>query len=170
MRRYVTLLRGVNVGGNNKLPMSDLRKICFGLGWQNVRTYIASGNVVFDTDEDPARLADDLKDALPLDISLLVLSADDLQSRLDLCPFSPTKNNLVHAYFCANEPVLDRNLIDLNVTSEAIEVIGKTLWLHTPDGFSKSNIAARIDKVLQTQEWTARNLNTVLKLVDMCCD
>ena len=64
MTRYVALLRAVNVGGTGKLPMSDLRAMCEAAGFKNVRTYIASGNVVFDSEADEAAVKATLERAL----------------------------------------------------------------------------------------------------------
>lgn len=64
MTVFVALLRAVNVGGTGKLPMEDLRAMCAGLGYRNPRTYIASGNVVFESDRDEATVQAELERAL----------------------------------------------------------------------------------------------------------
>jgi len=170
MPKHIALLRGINVGGTNKLPMAELRAICADLGWQNTRTYIASGNVVFDAEGSPDALANQLAKALPIDVPVLVLTASDLADRLKSCPFVPETGNLLHAFFCTAQPSPNLDLIAKLRSSEELEVIGKTFWLHTPDGFSKSKLAERIDRVLQGATYTARNLNTVRKLVDMAAE
>jgi uncharacterized protein (DUF1697 family) len=90
---YLALLRGINVGGKNKMPMAEL-KACFEeLGCENVRTYIASGNVLFESSKSSAELTQELQEALPkkfeLDselIKVLVLSHDQLQKVIDQAP------------------------------------------------------------------------------------
>jgi uncharacterized protein (DUF1697 family) len=90
---YVALLRGINVGGKNKVPMAEL-KACFeDLGCENVRTYIASGNVMFESNKSSAGLSEEIQEALPkrfkLDselIKILVLSRDQLQKVIDQAP------------------------------------------------------------------------------------
>jgi uncharacterized protein (DUF1697 family) len=90
---YLALLRGINVGGKNKVPMAEL-KACFEeLGCENVRTYIASGNVMFESDKSSAKLTKEIQEALPakfgLDselIRILVLSRDQLQKVIDQAP------------------------------------------------------------------------------------
>ena len=90
---YLALLRGINVGGKNKVPMAEL-KACFEeLGCKNVRTYIASGNVMFESDKSSAQLTEEIQEALPktfkLDselIRILVLSSDQLQKVIDQAP------------------------------------------------------------------------------------
>jgi uncharacterized protein (DUF1697 family) len=93
MTAYLALLRGINVGGKNKVPMAEL-KACFEeLGCENVRTYIASGNVLFESDKSSAELTEEIQVALPtkfkLDselIKILVLSRDQLQRVIDQAP------------------------------------------------------------------------------------
>ena len=87
MRSYLVLLRGINVGGKNKVPMAELRKVLEGLGFENVSTYIASGNVFLDSDLSAAEVATKIEAALPkafkLDAKLIkvaVLSHDDLEA------------------------------------------------------------------------------------------
>jgi uncharacterized protein (DUF1697 family) len=90
---YLALLRGINVGGKNKVPMAEL-KACFEeLGCENVRTYIASGNVMFESSMSSAELTEEIQEALPtkfrLDselIKILVLSRDQLQKVIDQAP------------------------------------------------------------------------------------
>jgi len=90
---YLALLRGINVGGKNKVPMAEL-KACFEeLGCENVRTYIASGNVIFQSTKDSAQLTEDIQEALPKNVKLdseliktLVLSHEQLQQVIDQAP------------------------------------------------------------------------------------
>jgi uncharacterized protein (DUF1697 family) len=65
MTAYLVLLRGINVGGRNKVPMADLRAVLEDLGFSNVSTYIASGNVLLDSDLSAAKVASKIEDALP---------------------------------------------------------------------------------------------------------
>src|SRR5215510_923510 len=90
---YLALLRGINVGGKNKVPMAELRACFEELGCENVRTYIASGNVMFESTRSSAELTEELQEALPkkftLDselIRILVLSRDQLQKVIDQAP------------------------------------------------------------------------------------
>jgi uncharacterized protein (DUF1697 family) len=93
MSTYVVLLRGINVGGKNKVPMADLRGCLEELGFSNVSTYIASGNVILESDERPDEVGAQIEAALParfrLDselIKALVLSHDQLKAIIDNKP------------------------------------------------------------------------------------
>src|SRR5947209_10787449 len=90
METYIVLLRGINVGGKNKVPMAELRQCLEGLGFANVTTYIASGNAILDSERDPEDIRREIEAALPghfrLDVELikvLVLSREELQTVID---------------------------------------------------------------------------------------
>ena len=92
-KRYLVLLRGINVGGKNKLPMAQLKSCLEDLGYQNVRTYIASGNAIFESGKKAKRLAEEIEDILPRTFALdaplvrvLVLSADEIKRVVDQAP------------------------------------------------------------------------------------
>lgn len=93
MTRYLVLLRGINVGGKNKVPMAALRELLEGLGYSDVATYIASGNAILSSDRPPAEIKREIEEALPkafrLDselISVLVLSRAQLRAVVDKKP------------------------------------------------------------------------------------
>lgn len=164
---WIALLRGINVGGGNKLPMADLRGICDSLGWQNIRTYIASGNVVFEANGAAEALASKLHQSLPFDVPVLVLSAHDLANRLSHCPFPPDAGKTVHGFFCLDAPEVDQDVIAQYATTEKVVVQGHTVWLHAPDGFGRSKLAENFHRAVTGTTYTARNLNTIHKLVEM---
>ena len=89
LKTYIVLLRGINVGGKNKVPMSDLKKCLEELGFSNVSTYIASGNVILESDKHPTEIKDLIEEALPASfklhsdlIKVLVLSRNRLQDTI----------------------------------------------------------------------------------------
>ncbi|WP_420858189.1 DUF1697 domain-containing protein [Marivivens marinus] len=171
MTAFVALLRGVNVGGGNKVPMADLRDLCAGLGWTGVRTYIASGNLVFAAKGDPATLAEDLRRAMVarmgVDVPIMVLPGAALHQVLDDCPIAPAAGNQLHGAFLWADPHFDDALYaQLRTPTEEIRLQGRVAWVHTPDGFGRSKLAEKLPKVLGV-DFTARNLNTIRKLVEM---
>ncbi|SEW13955.1 Uncharacterized conserved protein, DUF1697 family [Cognatiyoonia koreensis] len=168
MQTFVALLRGINVGGRNMLAMEDLRAICEKLGWQDVQTYVNSGNVVFRAEGGAEALAAKLHAALPIDVAVLVLRASELKARLSHCPIKPESGNLLHAYFCLDAPDVDQDVIAHYKRDEKVVIKGHTVWLYTPGGFSNSLLAEKFDKAITGTTYTARNLNTIRNLVDMC--
>jgi uncharacterized protein (DUF1697 family) len=167
MTTFVALLRGINVGGNNTLLMADLRAICRGLGWKDVRTYIASGNVVFNAHGGPEALAAQLHKALPLDVPVLVLFGSELRARLSHCPFPTDLGKAVYAFFCLDQPEIDEDAVAQFATTEKIRSKGHTVWLYAPDGIGQSKLVENLHRVITGTAFTGRNLNTITKLVQM---
>ncbi len=172
MGRWVALLRGVNVGGGNKVPMADLRVLAEGLGWREVESYIASGNLVFSAEGDAAGLAVALRAAMQaqmgVDVPVLVLAGDDLAARVAGCPFDPVEGKHVHAFLLFGEGRLDEKVLDaLKAESEEVVMQGRTVWLHAPEGIGRSKLAEKFHKVVVGADMTARNLNTLRTLVEM---
>lgn len=171
MSDFVALLRGVNVGGANRLPMADLRALCDSLGWRDVRSYLASGNLVFSADAPAGELAAMLRRALAeragLDVAVLVLPGEAVQGALSACPFAPVDDRQVHVCFLLEAPELDTAMLErLKAGDEALHVAGRRAWLYTPQGFGRSRLGARLERVLNAP-LTARNLRTVRALAEM---
>tara|TARA_R110002051_G_scaffold40694_1_gene84603 strand:+ start:19037 stop:19567 length:531 start_codon:yes stop_codon:yes gene_type:complete len=173
MTRWIGLLRGINVGGHNKLPMAGLRDICLALWPQsNPRTLIASGNVIFEADEGATTLAVDLgaaiKEVYGLDVPILVIEEHVFRASVAGCPFHAEEGKGVHGFFCFTQPSVDaakRNA--LMVDGEGLAQDGTTIWLHTPQGISGSKLGEKLGQVIGHVPTTARNLNTLRKLVEM---
>jgi uncharacterized protein (DUF1697 family) len=172
MQDWVALLRGVNVGGGNKVPVADLRRLAGGLGWTGVRTYVASGNLVFRAEGEAATLADALRaamrDGIGVDVPVVVLSGDAMREALAACPFDPEAGKQVHVLFLFGPVTVDEVLRDsLCAPSETLVMDGTRAWLHAPEGFGTSKLAAKVDRVIRGAPMTGRNLNTLRALVEM---
>jgi len=170
MPHWVALLRGVNVGGANRVPMVALRALAAELGWQGVRSHIASGNLVFAADGMAEGLAQDLRHAMATrmagDVAVLVLSGVALRGALHACPFDPPEGKQVHGFFLFDEPVLDMVALEQwRAPSEVLVVQGRVGWLFAPEGIGRSKLAERMHKVITGTDMTARNLNTLRALV-----
>jgi len=171
----VALLRGVNVGGANKVPMPSLRRVAGSLGWRGARTHLASGNLVFDAEGEPEALARDLRAAIAAaigpDVAVLVLRAEAVRAALRGCPYAPAEGKHVHAFFLRNDPVLDLAALEaFRAPSEDLVVAGRLAWLHAPEGIGRSRLAERLHKVVAGTDMTARNLNTLRALCEMVDD
>jgi uncharacterized protein (DUF1697 family) len=182
---HVALLRGINVGGQSRVAMSDLREIVASLGHDDVATYIQSGNVVFSSPSaDVTRLADDLEEAisgrLGLRPAVVVLTRDDLATAIAANPYPDAASpKMLHAVFRRDEmndeqvaavAAAEQRARDKGSTDE-VTVIGRTLYLHTPGGLGRSELAAQLARAGQAMSprggGTARNWATVTKLMTM---
>lgn len=166
MAKFAALLRAINVGGTGKLPMAELRSLCEVLGFEHVRTYIQSGNVVFTTTLSAARATAALEQALAerlgKPVGVFLRKAADLECVLADNPFpdAPTKRVLVVFY---DRPLPNGALSKvLTPGGEQLSAHGKELYIRYPDGQGPSKL-----KVPAVERGTARNLNTVAKLVEL---
>jgi uncharacterized protein (DUF1697 family) len=169
VNKYIALLRGINVGGKNILPMKELTALMEGLGCQNVKTYIQSGNVVFLSKNKPSdEIASAIEKSHGIKPELLLLSEKDFKLAIKHNPYNTEQGKMLHFYFCKEKPkeVDFAKLEALKVESEHFTLKGKVLYLYTPDGFGRSKLAAKIEKCLGVPV-TARNNNTVEKLLAM---
>jgi len=185
MPTHVALLRGINVGGGGKVPMAELRRLLTSLGHREVSTYIQSGNVIFTpSHDDTAALAKELHaavtDTFGVRSGVVVLSRAELASLIDANPY-PDEPELryVHGVFMAEEPDEATRQRVAEVAAQAAAsgsrdeatIIGRTLYLHTPDGFGTSELAKDLlmkSRRSQLGMATARNWATVTKLLALC--
>jgi uncharacterized protein (DUF1697 family) len=172
MTRYVALLRGINVGGKSKVRMADLRALAESLGYRDVATYIASGNVILTGDQGAAAIAAALERGieaeLGLQIRVIVRSAEELAECIEADPFPGAAGNRAFVGFLDAEPeraALDR-LAAVESGPDQFRVSGRTLYLHCPDGIGRSKLAERVVAGLGVAV-TTRNMTTVRKLVDL---
>lgn len=175
MAKWVALFRGINVGGHHLLPMKQLTTMLQGAGFENVRTYIQSGNVVFESRKGSARaLSEQIADLVAKQHhfapSVIVCSARALASAAAANPFAKqtTTPQWVHLVFLAQTPRQPdlAGLEQLKVGEEAFALHGKVLYLYTPHGAGNSKLAARAERLLGVPA-TARNWLTVTKLLQM---
>ena len=172
---YIALFRGINIGGNHRLPMKDLKLILETNGCVDVRTYIQSGNVIFcSAMSDTAGLARRLGAAVSkghgFEPRVLVLTRAELKNAVAGNPFPKASDDpkSLHLFFLAGSPKQPdlRACEALKTNSERFELKGNVFYLHTPDGFGTSKLAGRAERLLRV-EATARNWRTVTTLLEM---
>jgi uncharacterized protein (DUF1697 family) len=175
MKTRIALFRGINIVGRNALSMTDLKAVLEKRGCTDVHTYIQSGNVIFrsPTSSD-ARLAEDLTAAISkshgFEPRVLILSRSELERAADGNPFPKAKENpqTLHLFFLAELPKKPdlKALESLKAGREAFALTNRIFYLYTPDGFGRSKLAARAERLLGV-EATARNWRTVTTLLAM---
>lgn len=164
MTVYVALLRAVNVGGTGKLPMKELSALCIRLGFTNVRTYIQSGNVVFESRLAERSIRTRLEEALTRMLGkradVVVRTASELRSVLDANPFRHAEPAKVGVYF-QNDPVHVKLVAEMkSPTGEEVRPGKREIYILYPIGMGRSKL--RLPGV-----GTIRNMNSVAKLVDL---
>jgi uncharacterized protein (DUF1697 family) len=173
---YLALLRGINVGGKNKLPKKDLKELFVAAGCDNVRTYIQSGNVVFEaTAAVAARLPDQMatliQERFGLRSPVVVRTAAELAGVVAGNPFlkAGAPEDELHVYFLAAEPSASRieTLDPARSPGDEFVVRGREVYLRLPNGMARTKLTNDyIDRRLATTS-TARNWRTVTKLYEM---
>ena len=163
MTRYVALLRAVNVGGTGALPMADLRAICEAIGYTRVETYIASGNVVFDSSLSPAKVKAELESRLAeymrKPVGVVLRTAAEIAAVLKANPFPKAEGKLAYAIFLDAPPAADALTKVSGRTDEELRLGAREIFVHYPTGMGRSKL-----KIAASKNGTARNMNTVAKL------
>lgn len=167
----IALLRGINVGGHNKLPMAQLREIAADVGFIDVRTYIQSGNLVASTDLEPEVVGDVLGraigEATGLRIPIIIRTAQQWADVIAANPFAhaPDPGTKVHMIFLPVPASAAIRAFDASgFAPESLVVAGSEIYLHLPDGMGGSRLAVAVNRVSDGAGGTARNWNTVLRI------
>ena len=168
MSRYVFLLRGINVGGKNSLPMAELKSLMSDNKFRDVQTYIQSGNIIATASKSQAsKLGSLINTEFGFEPAVLVLQDREFLAAIEKIPYPLDNGKIVHLFFCSSPPKPDLEKIEKYQTeSEQYMVHNNVCYLFTPDGLGRSKLAANLESCLNTQA-TARNLNTVFRLQEM---
>lgn len=169
MTAFVALLRAVNVGGTGKLPMADLRDMCTELGFVGVRTYIASGNVVFSSDLGADVVKRLLEERLLAyagkPVGVMVRTAEEMQAVLDENPFPDAAPNRTLATFLDEAPPAGALEGARRLTDERLALGTREIYIAYGAGMGSSKLV-----VPAAAGGTARNMNTVAKLAQLARD
>ena len=174
MATYVALLRGINVGGKNKIKMADLEALFIGLGHADVITYIQSGNVVF---KSPTKTASALASAieqriardLGMEVAIVLRTKAELGKVIAANPFADVDLARVHVTFLAGKPeaALVRALDDHKSPPDEFRIARREVYVFCPTGYGNTKLNnAFWERRLKTSA-TARNWKTVTKLVEL---
>jgi uncharacterized protein (DUF1697 family) len=175
MTARVAMLRGVNVGGHNKIRMEDLRKLCKSLKFEDAQTYVQSGNVVFASDEtDVATLAKCVEDTIEKKFgfrpAVILRTAGEMRAVVKKNPFAkrefdPAK--LAVLFLNADLSAETRKQLEtINVGPEEVKAYAREIYAYFPDGMGRSKLSPAIDRIIK-KTGTGRNWNSVLKLTEM---
>jgi len=175
MNTYIALFRGINVGGKNILPMKSLVALFENCGARKVRSYIQSGNVVFQSAESDTsilakQLAAEIKAQHGFESHIIIIELDTLHKAIQLNPFpeaevDPSNLYLGFLALTPKSPKLEK-LNSLKKESERFHLSDSVFYLHAPEGIGRSKLAASSEKLLGVP-MTNRNWNTVCKIFEL---
>ncbi|TXN38128.1 DUF1697 domain-containing protein [Flagellimonas hymeniacidonis] len=175
MKTYIALLRGINVGGQKKIKMADLRQTLERSGLQNVKTYIQSGNIVFDSEMSKIEeIQDSIYDAILSDfgfeVPILVVTGGEIERILKENPFinKTTENNL---YFVLLKEVPNQSLVDefnaISFDHEDFYITDNCVYLCCKRGYGNAKLNNNLIERMLKVSATARNLRTMQKLLEL---
>jgi uncharacterized protein (DUF1697 family) len=166
MTAYVALLRGVNLMGSTTLRMANLKAIAETLGFEKVRTYIASGNLLFTSSKEEAAIKTALEAAVKRhmgrDVGIMVRTAKELAGVVEANPFAQEPGNKVVAIFFDEAPPGGAIDAARNIADERLALGRREIYVHYPSGQGRSKLDLRTKAL-----GTARNMNTVAKLAEL---
>jgi len=168
VKSYIVLFRGINVGGKNIVPMKELKSLLEGHGYDYVKTYIQSGNLVVKTMVNPSdHIGLLVLSKFGFNPEIMAIDKSKFNALVASNPFQSFEGKTVHFYFCAKKPSLNKTKLNSVIaSSEAYELKGKVFYLHAPDGIGRSKLVSNIESCLGVAA-TGRNLNTVSKLYEI---
>ncbi|KAB2917657.1 MAG: DUF1697 domain-containing protein [Bacteroidetes bacterium] len=177
MKKYIAILRGVNVSGHNIMPMKELKAAMEKAGFSNVATYIQSGNVVFEhsgtsENEQAAKLTALIKSTFGYDVPVLVRTVDYMKQVHESNPFFKREDvdtEKLHITFLGDEP-LAQNIATANTYSylpDEFIIEGKAVYVYCPNGYGNTKLTNTFFEGKLKVAATTRNLKTVVKLIEM---
>ena len=176
MKKYIALLRGVNVGGKNKIAMPDLKAAFEATGFEDVLTYINSGNVIFSADGEETELAVRcealIKSGFGFDISVALISAEALANALGNSPSwwdndSESKHNAIFVIPPANPIEIAEQVGEIKSEYEKVFICGRVIFWSAPIATFSKTRWSKVSSTSAYQNITVRNANTVKKLAAM---
>ena len=172
---YVSILRGINLGGHNTIKMDDLKKILSKCGLTQIETYIQSGNVVYQhKSTDIKKLETLIKDKIlkefNFDVPIITLTIDELKIIAKNNPFSKTNTKDVsffHLTFLADEPQTENlnKMKDINYEPDEFVIIGKAVYLYCPNGYGNTKLSNKFFESKLKVTATTRNWKTTNELI-----
>jgi len=166
MTRYVALLRAVNVGGTGSLPMAEMRSMCGDAGFSRVETYIASGNVVFESPSAPSTVKAELEARLLAyagkPVGLALRTAAEMLAVHQANPFAEAEPGYSYAIFLDRRPPRDALLHVVGRSDEEMRLGDREIFVHYRNGMGRTRLT-----IPAARTGAARNMNTVAKLAQI---
>jgi uncharacterized protein (DUF1697 family) len=177
MERYIALLRGINVSGHKPINMNNLKEKLSELKFKNIKTYIQSGNVIFDCDSlKPKELVKKIKEKIlkeyGFEVPVDVRTRGEIASVIKNNPFLKNRNediNFLHVTFLSETPKKENidNLKIVNAVADEFVIIDKTIYLFCPNGYGNTKLTNTVFENKLKVTATTRNWKTVIKLAEI---
>lgn len=168
MQKFIVLLRGINVGGNNKLPMKELVPLLKQDGFKSISSYLQTGNLVLKSETNPTeKIQGIISKNFGFSPEIITLEESGFSASVCHNPYNEFEGKFVHFYFCKNDIAVVHDKLEKYIAeSEQWNVIDNVFYLHAPEGIGRSKLVANIESCIG-QSATGRNLNTINKISTM---
>ena len=177
MTTYISILRGINVSGKNKLKMDALKQMYFKIGYTDIQSYIQSGNVIFRTKTVDSKLLEttisaNIFETFGLLVPVLVLTLEELRNALKNNPFvldSSKNTEFMHITFISEVPDNEKmeKILEQNFFPDELNCNGKIIYLYCPTGYGNTKLNNSFFEKKLKLSATTRNLRTVTQLLNM---
>ncbi|SFD36860.1 Uncharacterized conserved protein, DUF1697 family [Algibacter lectus] len=174
METYIALLRGINVGGKNKILMAELRDLLLNMGLKHVQTYIQSGNIIFNSEEGNAselefQITEAIKKRFELSVPVLVITSDALNTIFNTCPFSEEKKQKSYFSLLYTAPEIDlvNEVLSMKFENEEINILANCVYFYSSIGYGKTKYNNNFFERKLKITATARNYKTMAKLLEL---
>lgn len=178
MQTFISILRGINVGGYKKILMTDLKSLYETLRFDNVITYIQSGNVIFNTDKNKsdtelaAEIEYEILAKYGFNVPVIIRSLEEMKNTLSVNPFQGQKGinpEKLHVTFLSEVPGEKEltAIVKYDYPPDKFSIIGSEVYLHCPNGYGTSKLNNNFFESKLKMKATTRNWNTVNKLVEL---
>jgi len=178
MQTFISILRGINVSGQKKILMSDLKTLYENLKFKDVKTYIQSGNVVFKSDSKipDVQLAGKIEKAISakynFEVPVIIRTKDELEKIISQNPFAKEKNidlKKLHVTFLSETPEKEKatQIKEVDFSPDQFLIKGKEIYLHIPSSYGETKLSNKFFENKLKVSATTRNWNTVNKLFEM---
>ena len=170
MKKYIVLLRGINVSGKNKLPMAELRDLLNELGFQNVQTYIQSGNIILTSDENKTTICKKIKEGVATkfgyDVPVIAKTVSEWNKAIKNYPF-PTDNPKIVAFVFLDKKTSETKIGVKGVNDDEYKIHDDMVYIYCPSTFAKTKLSNNLFERKLNVTATTRNYNTTLKLLEL---
>jgi uncharacterized protein (DUF1697 family) len=174
MTTYISMLRGINVSGQKKIKMDELKKLYESLDFKNVQTYLHSGNVIFEcSDTNVAKLINKIerkiKNSFGFDVLVLIRTITEIQKLIENTPFVKKDTSKLHVTFLSDTPTKSpiNEINKIKDKSEEFFISGKEIYLFCPKGYGRTKLSNNFFERKLKLSATTRNWKTVNKLLEI---
>ncbi|KGL64227.1 DUF1697 domain-containing protein [Polaribacter sp. Hel1_85] len=170
MKTYIILLRGINVSGKNKIPMAELRNLLNDLGFQNVQTYIQSGNIILESEKSKSVICQEIKEAIKgkfgFEVPVLARTIPEWKKAIANYPF-PIDNTKIVAFVFLNRKIYETKINVKGIHNDEYLIDNDMVYIYCPTGFAKTKLSNNLFERKLNVTATTRNYNTTLKLLEL---